>query len=190
MYAHPYPTKCGKYSYGPLTSHVLVEQCGAFCSFAAGTTVVENHTRDCITTHPITYAGNGSRRFYFPPVTYDMLRNEKWFFPGILPKGRPHKLNRIIIGNDVWMGYNVIVTNGSNIGDGVIAGAGAVITRDVPDYAIVAGVPARIMGYRFTLSQIKALKKIAWWDWSDDKIRANYDDFFLTADAFIKKHLQ
>ena len=89
----------------------------------------------------------------------------------------------------MWLGYNVIITNSSNIGDGVIAGAGAVITKDVPDYAIVAGVPARVVGYRFQAAQIEALKKIAWWNWSDDKIRENYDDFFLTADAFIKKHL-
>ena len=182
-------TKVGKYSYGPLTSNVYVEEVGAFCSFAVGTDVVTNHTRYCITTHPMTYAGNGIEELYIPPITYDMQKDAPWYFPGITPKGHRHKERRIKIGNDVWLGHNVIIANYANIGDGVIAGAGAVITKDVPDYAIVIGVPARIIGYRFTPEQIKALKQIAWWDWSDDKIRANYDDFFLAADEFIHKHL-
>jgi len=83
----------------------------------------------------------------------------------------------------------VIVTNGSNIGNGVIAGAGAVITKDVPDYAVVAGVPARVIRYRYNPEQIKALNKIAWWDWSDDEIRERFDDFYLPIDDFIKKYL-
>lgn len=86
------------------------------------------------------------------------------------------------------MGKNVIITNYSNIGNGVIAGAGAVITKDVPDYAIVAGVPARIIRYRYDTEQIKKLNGIAWWDWPDDKIRNNYEDFFLDINSFIRKH--
>ena len=103
--------------------------------------------------------------------------------------GERHKGERITIGNDVWLGRNVIITNGSNIGNGVIAGAGAVITKDVPDYAIVAGVPARILRFRFEPDQIESLNKIKWWDWSDDKIRENYDDFYLPVDEFIRKHM-
>ena len=186
---NPPQPKVGKYSYGPLTQNPAVEEIGAFCSFAFGTDVVSNHTRYCISTHPMTYAGTGIHELFTPPMTYDMQKDALWYFPGITPKGHRHKERRITIGNDVWLGRNVIITNYANIGDGVIAGAGAVITKDVPDYAIVAGVPARIIGYRFTSEQIKALKEIAWWDWSDDKIRENYDDFFLSADEFIHKHL-
>ena len=69
-----------------------------------------------------------------------------------------------------------------------IAAAGAVITKDVPDYAVVAGVPARIIRYRFSTEQIEALNKIAWWDWPDEKIRECYDDFFENVDEFIRKH--
>lgn len=83
----------------------------------------------------------------------------------------------------------MIVTNGSSIGNGVIAGAGAVITKDIPDYAVVAGVPARVIRYRYNPEQIKALNKIAWWDWSDDEIRERFDDFYLPIDDFIKKYL-
>lgn len=98
------------------------------------------------------------------------------------------KLSKIKIGNDVWLGKNVIITNGVNIGNGVIAAAGAVITKDVPDYAVVAGVPARIIKYRYKEEQIKELNKIAWWNWSDDKNRECYEDFYLEIDVFIEKH--
>ncbi len=79
--------------------------------------------------------------------------------------------------------------NGANIGNGVIAGVGAVITRNVPDYAIVVGVPARIIRYRYLPEQIEALNKIAWWDWQDEVIRERYDDFYLPVEEFIKKYL-
>ena len=99
------------------------------------------------------------------------------------------KNDKVVIGNDVWLARNVIITNGAKIGNGVIAAAGAVITKDVPDYAVVAGVPARVIRYRYNPEQIKALNKIAWWDWSDDEIRERFDDFYLPIDDFIKKYL-
>ena len=83
----------------------------------------------------------------------------------------------------------MLITNYSNIGDGVICGAGAVITSDVPDYAIVAGVPARIIRYRYSEDQIKALKQIRWWDWPVKKIVENYNDFYLSINTFIEKHM-
>ena len=82
----------------------------------------------------------------------------------------------------------MIVCNGANIGNGVIAAAGAVITKDIPDYAVVAGVPARIIRYRYEPEQIKALNRIAWWDWTDEEIRSRHDDFYLSAEEFIKKY--
>ena len=97
-------------------------------------------------------------------------------------------MKKILIGNDVWLGRNVLITNGSNIGNGVIAGAGAVITKDVPDYAVVVGVPARIIRYRYEPDEIAALNRIAWWDWPDEKIRKNYNDFYLDIKEFIKKY--
>lgn len=86
------------------------------------------------------------------------------------------------------VGENVIITNYSNIGNGVIAGAGSIITKDVPDYAIVVGTPARIIGYRFSKNQIAALNEIKWWDWSDEEIRARYEDFYLPVEKFIEKY--
>ncbi len=188
----PPKTIVGKYSYGPLAQdHPIVECVGAFCSFAVGVEAVPNHPLEYISTHDFLYGGN---RVYFkdyrPPRTWESDKNKKWYFPGIGPKGIVKNERRIRIGNDVWLGRNVIIANYANIGDGVVAGAGAVITKDVPDYAIVTGAPARIIRYRFTPKEIAALKTIAWWDWSDDKIRECYDDFYMDIDVFIAKHLR
>ena len=87
----------------------------------------------------------------------------------------------------MWLGRNVILTNGVRIGNGVRAAAGAVITKDVPDYAVVAGVPAKVIKYRFTAEQIRMLNEIAWWDWPVEKIQACYDDF-IDIDLFLQKH--
>lgn len=180
-------TTVGKYSYGPLCNHWLVESVGAFCSFAVGSDVVQNHATQYLSTHPFMYYGREHNTVHSKSYKdYDSL---PWFFEGISPLGTADKLRRIKIGNDVWIGKNVIITNGSNIGNGVIAGAGSIITKDVPDYAIVAGAPARIIRYRYTQNQIKLLNKIQWWNWSDNKIRENYNDFFLSIDKFIEKYL-
>ena len=159
---------------------------GAFCSFAIGSDVVENHVIDYVSTHPFLYADSEVNKTFW--YHYDDHKEAAWYFPGVKPKGIVKKLSRIIIGNDVWLGRNVIITNGANIGNGVIAGAGAIITKDVPDYAVVLGVPARIVRYRYTKEQIEKLNKIAWWDWPDEVIRKRYNDFFIRIDEFIEKY--
>lgn len=181
-------TKIGKYSYGPLCrNHPYIEKIGAFCSFAPGTEVVQNHETKYLTTHPMIYSGANLENFR----NYMESAYKDWYFPGVHPKkDKFEKRRRIQIGNDVWLGENVIITNYSNIGNGVIAGAGAVITKDVPDYAIVAGVPARIIRYRYLPKEIEALKQIAWWDWTDEEIRERYDDFYLPIMEFIEKYLK
>lgn len=77
------------------------------------------------------------------------------------------------IGNDVWIGENVIVMSGIKIGDGAIIGAGAVVTKDVPNYAIVGGVPAKIIRYRFSEKVIKSLLKLKWWDKEIEWLKLN-----------------
>lgn len=147
---------------------------------------MQNHEMCYLTTHPMIYAG-GYQGDYNRYMEYE---NYEWFFKGIMPKMEHiKKRGRSIIGNDVWLGKNVIITNYANIGNGVIAGAGAVITRDVPDYAVVAGVPARIIRYRYSAEEITYLNRIAWWDWPDEKVIENYDDFYLPVSEFIRKHL-
>lgn len=179
-------TVCGKYSYGPLCNHQFVESVGAFCSFASGVDVVENHAIDYISTHPFLYYGSECNEMFAEP--YIAYKSASWFFERVQPKGKS-KNKKAIIGNDVWLGHNVLITNGANIGNGVIAGAGAVITKDVPDYAVVVGIPARIIRYRYTQEQINAINVIAWWNWTDEKIREHYDDFYLNVEEFIHKFL-
>lgn len=182
-----YRTKIGKYSYGPICyNHPMIESIGSFCSFAVGVDVVLNHEMNFITTHPIIYAG---ACYEGVKIDYEKYKCAPWFFPGVEPKTVVEKRRRIAIGNDVWLGRNVIITNYSNIGNGVIAAAGAVITKDIPDYAIVAGVPARIIKYRYTSKQIEALNQIAWWDWDDDEIRDRFNDLYLPIDEFINKYI-
>ncbi len=182
-------TVVGKYSYGPLIPHgysELIESIGNFCSFAVGSAVVPNHSMDYITTHMIVFSCSSNMER--PQICRYEQMGGRQFLPGIHPKGVVPKSSRSRIGHDVWLGRNVIVCNGANIGNGVIAAAGAVITKDVPDYAIVGGVPARIIRYWYNPEQIAALNRIAWWDWTDEEIRERYEDLYLPADDFIKKY--
>lgn len=176
----------GKYTYGDLINSPYVEEIGAFCSFAVGADVVSNHPAEYISTHPFIYFDSKINPYL--PYEYKQVRDFGYYFDGIEPKGVIRKGTKSKIGNDVWLGRNVIITNGANIGNGVIAGANTVITKDVPDYAVVVGCPARIIRYRYEKHQIEALNRIAWWDWSDDEIRDRYDDFFLPIEKFIEKY--
>jgi acetyltransferase-like isoleucine patch superfamily enzyme len=93
----------------------------------------------------------------------------------------------IIIGNDVWIGSGVIILSGVEIGHGSVIGAGSIVTRNVPPYAIVTGVPAKISGFRFKQHQIKKLLEIAWWNWSLEKIISNSDYFYGDVEDFIAR---
>ena len=78
-----------------------------------------------------------------------------------------------VIGNDVWIGSKATVFGGVKVGNGAVIAAGAVVTKDVPPYAIAGGVPAHIIRYRFDEDKINRLEEIAWWNWDDDKIKRN-----------------
>lgn len=163
-------TIIGKACYGPLAKqNEKIASIGSFCSFAPGCEAVWNHQLNMVTNHAFIYSD------YYEKV----INNQKFSFSDFNQK--------FVIGNDVWLGANVILTNGVKIGNGVRAAAGAVITKDVPDYAVVAGVPAKIIKYRFTEEQIRKLNKIAWWDWPSEKIKECYDDF-MDIEIFLRKH--
>lgn len=99
------------------------------------------------------------------------------------------KGNWVTVGHDVWIGHGVTVTAGVSVGTGSVVGAGAVVTKDVPNYTIVAGVPAKPIRRRFTEAQEEALLRIAWWDWSHDAFGAALNDFrTLPIDGFIEKY--
>ena len=107
-----------------------------------------------------------------------------------LLEGPTLKNTRTVIGNDVWIGAGAILlgkNGGLEIGDGAIVGAGAVVTKDVPPYAIVGGNPARIIRYRFDEVTIKHLLAIKWWNWSPEQIVAAKDDF-KDMNLFVQKY--
>jgi virginiamycin A acetyltransferase len=95
----------------------------------------------------------------------------------------------IVIGNDVWTGFGSVVYPGVTVGDGAVLAAGAIVTRDVPAYAIVGGVPAKVISYRFEEPIRTALLRIRWWDWTEAKVRAHIGQLASPAIAdFVSRH--
>ena len=103
---------------------------------------------------------------------------------------------RVYIGNDVWVGSHVLINGGVHIGDGAVIGAGAVVVKDVPPYAIVGGVPARIIRYRFSPEVIEKLLDLKWWNYNENILKENINFFQkenITVDdveEFIKRMKQ
>ena len=85
--------------------------------------------------------------------------------------GNPDVRGDIVVGSDVWTGYGSWVMSGVTIGDGAVVATGAVVSKDVPPYAIVGGIPAKVIKYRHTEEQRAALLDIKWWDWPVDEVR-------------------
>ena len=147
---------------------------GSFCSIGHGTILV---------THP----GHVPPKDYpdYGVTTYPVFNVKKHGFKSSYYL--PEKRTFVKIGNDVTIGTNSIILPGVTIHDGAIVGAGSVVTHDVPPFAIVAGNPATIIKYRFSQDRIEKLLKIAWWNWSEQKIFENMDLLMGRVDLFIKR---
>lgn len=106
-----------------------------------------------------------------------------------LLQGHPICKGDINIGNDVWIGHDCIINSGVTIGDGAVIGSRAVVTKNVPPYAVVGGVPAKVLKYRFPDTTIEKLLKIRWWDWDDEKILQSVH-YLMSGDIedFVKLH--
>ncbi len=131
---------------------------GRFCSVACGVKFVftsANHTLRSLSTY-----------------TFPIFFEEWGLDVKNITKAWDNKGN-IIIGNDVWIGYGAVILSGVTVGDGAIIGARAVVTKDVPPYTIVGGVPARQIRKRFDDETIKKLLTLQWWNWDYEKIRKN-----------------
>ncbi|WP_256865580.1 CatB-related O-acetyltransferase [Paenibacillus sp. 32352] len=174
--------KVGKYSYGYKSlcnTDANLISIGAFCSINETAKIVLNHPVSYITTHPFLYKHKQEN--------YSSER-----VPGLLELNEVMDLREIsnngevIIGNDVWIGANVVILPSVTIGNGAIIAAGAVVTKSVPDYAIVAGVPAKILKYRFSPEEIEILNRIQWWGWPDEKIKENYK-YFMNNEEFFNR---
>lgn len=148
----------GKYSYIGVRSWAINVDIGRFCSIANDVNIgLAKHTLAYLSTSPIfTERKNGT--------------GHSW-----VNRNFNEPVRRTIIGNDVWIGYRVIIQGGVTIGDGAVIGAGAVVTKDIPPYAIVAGVPARILRYRFADDVVNALIDSKWWNVKDEVLKARID---------------
>jgi len=146
--------KIGRGSYGPLRIESYGDTCtleiGAFCSIAKGVTVLlgGEHRTEWISMYPF---------------------DRKYFVNRKIPHSSFAKGN-VIIGNDVWIGHDVLILSGTEIGDGAVIAARSVVRGKVEPYSIYAGSPARFVRYRFTSAEINSLKKIRWWNWDDSHI--------------------
>jgi len=128
---------------------------GRYCSIAAETTFIMNggnHMTSWVTTYPFPVFGQG----------WEKMEPPNW----------PHR-GDTRVGNDVWIGYRATIMPGVTIGDGAVVATAAVVTRDVPAYAIVGGNPAGVIRPRFDAETVERLQAIAWWDWDAEKVTRN-----------------
>lgn len=125
---------------------------GKYCSFADNVSLIAGgeHDKDWVSQFPFI---------------------DSWKMTSLYALKKPRYKGDITIGNDVWCATNAMILSGVTIADGAVVAAGAVVTKDVPPYAIVGGVPAKIIGYRFDDEIIRSLQRIKWWNWSEDMIR-------------------
>lgn len=131
---------------------------GKFCSIACGAKFIftsANHKLGSLSTYP------------FP------LFFEEWELDKANVTDSWDNKGDIVIGNDVWIGYEAVIMQGVTIGDGAIIGTRAVVTKDVPPYTIVGGIPAKTIRKRFSDEVISRLLEIKWWEWPDERIREN-----------------
>ncbi|MBR5118163.1 MAG: antibiotic acetyltransferase [Muribaculaceae bacterium] len=145
-----------------------------FGSYLNQNDVVKNASigKFCCISWNVTIYGE-SKHNYHAPSMYTSFHWKRVFGETVANGIRPEegkKQGATIIGNDVWIGNGAIIINGVTIGDGAVIGAGAVVTKDVPPYTVVAGVPAKPIKKRFEEDIIKRLKKIHWWDWPKEEI--------------------
>lgn len=161
-------SKIGKFTYTGMGSSIRTAEVGRFCSLAWNVSVGGgNHVFDHVTTSPL---------WRFAMLDESNINHEA----NKALKARYGEFGSCIVGNDVWIATNAVILRNVKIGNGAIIGAGAVVTKDVEPYSIVAGIPAKKIKMRFDDKIIEALGEIQWWNWPVEVIRANVDLIYST----------
>lgn len=153
-----YSSYISDYTYIGPNSKIINSYIGKYCSIASGCNIgLANHTINNISTSPIFTERTNGTGYSWVKVDYPRT-----------------KLPKIEIGNDVWIGERVIIISKNRslrVGNGAIIGAGSIVTKDVPPYAILAGVPAKIIRFRFNQDIINKLQEIEWWNLSESTLK-------------------
>lgn len=153
-------SKMGRYSYCGPDCQIVNAEIGAFTSISDHVFIgAAEHPTDWLSTSPVfqNVRHSGPKKRF---AQFDLAKTAK-----------------TTIGNDVWIGHGVSIKQGVKIGDGAVIGMGAVVTKDVPPYAIVGGIPAKIIKYRFSEQIVEKLKQLQWWSWSDERISRSIELF-------------
>ncbi|MBA2518761.1 MAG: acetyltransferase [Chloroflexia bacterium] len=151
----------GDYTYAAGDVSIIYSAVGKFCSIASHVRLNPgNHPMHRVTQHHMTYR---RRMFGFAET------DDEEFFTW-------RRAHPVTIGHDVWIGHGAIVMPGVSVGDGAVIGSGAVVTKDVPPYLIVGGVPAKPIRERFPGPVAERLRAIAWWDWPRQLLAARFAD--------------
>lgn len=164
----------GDYSYCVENTHIAYATIGKFSNIAAHVRIYASmHPHQRASLHHFTYRS----AWYF-----DDAEDDKDFFAW-------RESTPISIGHDTWIGHGAVVMPGVKIGIGAIIGSGAVVTKDVADFAIAVGVPAKPIRQRFPDPIATRLMGLAWWDWEHTRLRSALDDFrALEIEAFLEKY--
>ena len=172
--SHVSRSTLGDYSYCVENTQIAYAEIGKFANIASHVRIYASmHPMERASLHHFTYRSS----WYFEGEADD-----QGFFDWRAGQG-------IIIGHDTWIGHGAVVMPGVRIGNGAIIGSNAVVTKDVADFAIAVGVPARVIRQRFSDDIAGRLDAMKWWDWSHEKLHAALPDFRkLGVEGFLEKY--
>lgn len=166
-------SEIGDYTYVSTNTIIKHTVIGKFCSIASNCVIGESdHPYKFLSTSPIFYH-NGN------------IFGEIW-----TEKDHIQLYNKTEIGNDVWIGSGVFIKSGVKIGNGAVIAAGAIVVKDVPDYHIVGGVPAKLIKKRFSDKLIALLMKKQWWNWELDKLKKCQNKFVINDEDVLIEFLE